>query len=95
MIELWLPQGAVVELRGLRVDDDADIEPAPEPTAPRWAHYGSSISHCFDAESPTETWPAIAAREAGVELINFGLAGQCMLDQFVARAIRDLNSDMC
>ncbi|MGO9195896.1 MAG: GDSL-type esterase/lipase family protein [Acidimicrobiales bacterium] len=94
LIEVWLPQAAVVELRAVRVDEQALVEPAPESALRRWVHYGSSISHCFEADSPTATWPAIAAREAGVELINLGLAGQCMLDQFAARTVRDLPADM-
>jgi lysophospholipase L1-like esterase len=94
VIDIWLPQATVVELRGIRVEDNADVSPAPASTLPRWVHYGSSISHCMEAESPTGTWPAIAAREAGVELLSLGLAGQCMLDQFVARTIRDLPADV-
>jgi hypothetical protein len=94
VIEIWLPQGAVVEIRELRVDDNADFRSAPDPTTPRWTHYGSSISHCMEAASPTGTWPAVAAREASLELVNLGLGGQCMLDQFVARTIRDLTSDV-
>ncbi len=93
-VELWLPQGAVVEVQGLRIDAGATIEPPAESSAPRWVHYGSSISHCLEAESPTGTWPAIAARQAGVDLTSLGLAGQCMLDQFVARTIRDLPADV-
>lgn len=93
VVEIWLPQAVVAELRGVRVDEEATIEPAPESTAPRWLHYGSSISHCLEADSPTGTWPAIAARDAGVELLSLGLGGQCMLDQFVARTIRDLTAD--
>ncbi|MGZ4688996.1 MAG: SGNH/GDSL hydrolase family protein [Acidimicrobiia bacterium] len=94
LIELWLPQATVVELRAVRVDDEAVIEAAPDPATPRWVHHGSSISHCAEAETPTGTWPAVAARDAGVELLNLGLAGQCMLDPFVARTIRDLPTDV-
>jgi hypothetical protein len=93
VMELWLPQGSVVELRSVRVEDGASVEPAPAATGSRWVHYGSSISHCFEAESPTTTWPAVAAHQAGVQLHSLGLAGQCMLDQFVARTIRDLPAD--
>lgn len=94
VVEIWLPQAAVVELRGLRVDSDAMVEPAPESDRPRWVHYGSSISHCLEADSPTGIWPAVAAREAGMNLTNLGFGGQCMLDQFVARTIRDLPVDI-
>jgi len=94
LIELWLPHRASVELRSLRVDDGATVEAAPAPAGRQWIHYGSSISHCLEANSPTTTWPAVASRLAGVELVSLGLAGQCMLDQFVARTIRDLPADL-
>jgi hypothetical protein len=93
-IEVWLPQAATVELRELRVDDDVSVEPAPAAPVRRWVHYGSSISHCFDADSPTRTWPAIAAARGGVELLDLAFAGQCQLDPFVARTIRDLDVDL-
>jgi hypothetical protein len=57
-------------------------------------HHGSSISHCHAAERPTEIWPAIAARRAGVEVVNLGLGGHAQLDPFTARAIRDLPADL-
>ncbi len=85
-IELWLPQNAATELRSLRVADLAAVT-APERTRRRWAHYVSSISHCIEAHGPTDVWPAVAARLADVELLQFGLAGQCHLDPFVARSI--------
>jgi lysophospholipase L1-like esterase len=93
-VELWLAQGAAFELRDVRVDDQAQVR-APRPHAgPRWVHYGSSISHCVEADHPTGTWPVVAARRADADLISLGLAGQCHLDQWVARTIRDLDVDV-
>ena len=91
--ELWLPQNAFVELHTLLVDDGAVIR-LSAPREPTWVHYGSSISHCMESERPSQTWPAVAARAAGVALHNLGLAGQCHLDQFVARTIRDIDADL-
>ena len=88
--ELWLPHNAVVELRALVVDDGAAITAAPADGRRRWVHYGSSISHCVEASEPVGIWPAVAARLADVSLRNLGFGGQCHLDQFVARTIRDL-----
>ncbi|HEX3795942.1 MAG TPA: GDSL-type esterase/lipase family protein [Acidimicrobiales bacterium] len=93
-VEIWLPQAVVVELRALRVDQDSLVASAPPSSSPRWVHYGSSISHCLEADSPTGTWPAVAAQEGGVDLLSLGFGGQCMLDQFVARTIRDLPADV-
>jgi len=92
--ELWLPHNAFVELRALETDAAATLVPLPEPRANRWVHYGSSISHCLEAETPTGTWPAVAARVAGLHLTSLGFGGQCHLDQFVARTIRDLPADL-
>ncbi len=92
--ELWLPHNAFLELRAFEIEAGASIFPAEADPRPRWIHYGSSISHCMEAEQPGETWPAVAARRAGVALQNLGLAGQCHLDQFVARTIRDSDAEI-
>jgi hypothetical protein len=93
-IEIWLAQSATTMLRELRVDGGATVEAPPVSTRRRWVHYGSSISHCMEAERPTGTWPAVVARTADVDLYSLGLAGQCQLDQFAARTIRDLPADL-
>ncbi len=59
-----------------------------------WLHHGSSISQGSDAESPTTTWPALAASLGGVELVNLGFGGSALLDPFVARTMRDLPADL-
>jgi len=92
--ELWLPQNVYIELRALAVNDGATITPAPQDKRPKWIHYGSSISHCMEADQPGLIWPAVAARSAGATLQNLGLAGECHLDQFIARVIRDSDSDL-
>ena len=92
--ELWLPHNALVELRALVLDDGATLRAAPADARPKWVHYGSSISHCMEAEEPVGTWPAVAARLAGACLQSFGFGGQCHLDQFVARTIRAVEADV-
>jgi GDSL-like lipase/acylhydrolase family protein len=91
-IEVWLPHHTRVELLGLRADAPMTA-PAPK-EAPRWVHHGSSISHCHAAERPTETWPAVAARRAGVEVTNLGFGGNAQLDPYTARSIRALPADL-
>ena len=92
-VDIWLPHAAVVELRALRANDGATVAPADDTSRRRWIHYGSSISHCMEATQPTGTWPAVTALRAGVDLQNLAFAGQAMLDQLVARTIRDLPAD--
>ena len=58
-VEIWLPHNEVTELVALRTDAPTEAVPANGRTV--WLHHGSSISHGSDAESPTTTWPALAA----------------------------------
>ncbi|SEH02986.1 GDSL-like Lipase/Acylhydrolase family protein [Nonomuraea solani] len=88
-VEIWLPAAAGLKFLDVRIPDGASLRPVPA-DAPLWVHHGSSISQCSEAERPTGTWPAIVARRTGRSLLNLGLGGQCHLDQFVARTIRDL-----
>jgi len=92
--ELWLPHNAFVSLDRLHLDDGATLAAAPPDGRPRWIHYGSSISHCMEADAPGLTWPAVAARLTGTNLQSLGFGGQCHLDQFVARTIRDSDADV-
>lgn len=85
-VEIWLPQQETVTIVGLRADGAVSAAP---PGGPRWVHHGSSISHGSGAASPSRTWPAVAAREAGLDLVNLGLAGNALADSFAARTIRD------
>lgn len=94
MVEIWLPQNAVVELLDLRIAESSALTRPKVDDRPRWVHLGSSISHCAEADRPTGAWPAVAARLAGADLHNLAIAGQCMLDQFVARTIRDMPADL-
>ena len=90
-VELWLPHTEAVELVELR--SDAGLTPVTS-TGPVWLHHGSSISQGSNAAHPTGTWPAVAARLTGTELINLGYGGSALLDPFVARTVRDTAADL-
>ena len=92
LIELWLPQFGRFQLRSLEIDDGATLDAFTD-TRPRWITYGSSITQCRTAASPTQTWPGIVARTHGLNLTCLGYGGQCHLDAMVARMIRDLQAD--
>jgi len=92
LIELWLPQFGDFRLKSLELTDNACVKPYVD-ERPRWITYGSSISHCARAESPSLTWPAIVARTRNLNLTCLGYGGQCHLDPMVARMIRDMAAD--
>ncbi|MGI5489741.1 GDSL-type esterase/lipase family protein [Microtetraspora malaysiensis] len=91
-IEIWLPHTEITELIVLRTD--APVEPAPDSGRRVWLHHGSSISHGSNAAHPTAIWPALAAAQGGVELVNLGFGGSALLDPFTARAMRDTPADL-
>ncbi|MEU0965363.1 GDSL-type esterase/lipase family protein [Streptomyces sp. NPDC005917] len=91
-VEIWLPHTEVTELIALRTD--APIEQAPDSGRRVWLHHGSSISHGSNATHPTAIWPALAAAQGEVELVNLGFGGSALLDPFTARAMRDTPADL-
>lgn len=91
-VEIWLPHTEITELIALRTD--APVEPARDSGRRVWLHHGSSISHGSNAAHPTAIWPALAAAQGGVELVNLGFSGSALLDPFTARAMRDTPADL-
>ncbi|MCF7838418.1 MAG: GDSL family lipase [Candidatus Marinimicrobia bacterium] len=88
-LELWLPTHQPVKIRRLTIDDGEELSSSPDPR-PRWVTYGSSITHCKTAHSPSRTWPAVAARRRGLNLTSLGYGGNCQMEPLVAMMIRDL-----
>ena len=74
LIELWLPHYGEFRLRSLELSPGAAIAAYEDPR-PKWVTYGSSITHCRTAERPSQTWPAIVAREQGLNLTCLGYGG--------------------
>ncbi|WP_239062647.1 GDSL-type esterase/lipase family protein [Streptomyces sp. SID13031] len=91
-VEIWLPHRERTDLVALRTNTPIDRQPSS--SKPVWLHHGSSISHGSNAESPTQTWPALVAQQRGVELTNLGFGGGALLDPFTARTMRDLPADL-
>jgi lysophospholipase L1-like esterase len=108
-LELWLPQFGTFRLVSVAVEDGARVwaasdggsgpgggrGPGGEALArPRLVAYGSSLTQCRQAASPARTWPALVARELGLDLTCLGFAGEAHLDPMVARVVRDLPADV-
>ena len=89
-VEVWLPYDGPVSLATI----DGEGVRSVSDTRLNWLTYGSSITQCGAAHSPSRTWPAIAARACDLNLTCMGLGGQCHLDSMVARLIRDRDADL-
>lgn len=91
-VELWLPQFGQLRVRDVRLEGvDVALTPA---RGARWVTYGSSITHCREADGPSETWPALVARENGWRLTSLGFAGECYLDDAVSSTIAATGADL-
>jgi hypothetical protein len=93
-IELWMPQFGEIRFSSLSFDDNAETLKPSESSTKKWITYGSSITQCSTADSPTKTWPAIVARSRGYDFTCLGFGGQCHIDPMVARIIRDREADL-
>lgn len=99
-VELWLPQFGTFRLVSVAVEDGARVWAGvaapgdPVRRRPRFVAYGSSLTQCRQAASPARTWPALVARELGLDLTCLGFAGEAQLDPMVARVVRDLPADV-
>ncbi len=92
-VELWLYPMVPFKLRSIEFPDNAVIEKR-EDNRPRWIVWGSSITHCVGATSPSQSWPSIVAREKNLNLTCLGFGGQCHGEPMVARLIRSLPADL-
>jgi len=86
--ELWLPQFGPFRLRSLELSDGATLTRHKDERK-RWVTYGSSITQCRTAASPSQTWPGVVARGHDLHLTCLGYGGQCHLDSMIARMMRD------
>ena len=91
-LELWLSQTVPFGLGHIEVPDGSLVAQSRD-ARPRWVTYGSSITHCGAAASPSFTWPAVVARKMGFNLTSMGYGGQCHADPMLARLIRDTPAD--
>ena len=66
---VYLPEGMLPVVRSLTA---VHGEIAPAPAEPRWLAYGDSSTQGWVASGPAQAWAAIAARKAGLDLVNMG-----------------------
>ncbi len=91
--EIWLPQNSKVRLKELEAEDGAVLSPAVDRRL-RWTAYGSSITQCSAAGSPSRTWPGTASRAHNINLTCLGFGGQCHAEPMLGIMIRDIPADI-
>jgi lysophospholipase L1-like esterase len=88
---IYLPEGmrpVILSLTAVK----GEIAPAPE--LPRWIAYGDSSTQGWIASGPAQGWAAIAARKAGLDLVNLGYAGAGRGEIVTAEHIAAMSADI-
>lgn len=93
VIEIWLPRNRPCEVAGLFVEEGKTASVIPDERI-KWVTYGSSITACGEAHSPSRIWPAVTSRIHDLNLTSLGYGGNCHLEPMVGRMIRDLDADI-
>lgn len=91
-VEVWFPAVSTISIEKVEIADGAHWAPWPDHRK-RIVFHGSSITHCMEANASDGAWPAVAARLAGVNFINLGWGGSCLLSGLAARIVRDQKAD--
>jgi hypothetical protein len=90
-VTVWLPHNCQIEI----VDLSADAELVAASYLPfNWTHYGSSISHCVEADSPLGVWPSRISQDLGLNLTSLGIAGSANVEYFAAKTIAAIPADL-
>ena len=69
------------------VDQDAEIEALEYPFRHRVALFGSSFSQGFCSTRSGLSYSAMFTRRTGVEVLNLGVSGRCLLQDYFADAL--------
>ena len=88
---IYLPEGlqpVVLSLTAVKG------EIAPAPALPRWLAYGDWTTQGWIASGPSQGWAPIAARKAGLNLVNLGYAGAGRGEIVSAEHIAGLSADV-
>lgn len=89
-VTVWFPHNAISYISKLEINGQVTEHITK---APKWVHYGSSISHAGEANFPTGVWPVIAAKSLDLNLVNLGLGGNALADPYMTKVILDHNPD--
>ena len=66
----------------------------PAPAQPRWLCYGDSIAEGWTVTDADLSWPAVAARAHGLDLVNLGYAGSARGEIPSAEELAELEADV-
>lgn len=84
---LYFPMRSITEEVSLLTDEGSEVKSIPSPFHGRVAVFGSSFTHGAGCSRCAMAYPAQLTRMTGVNFINMGFSGRCMLQQYFADAL--------
>jgi lysophospholipase L1-like esterase len=90
-VTVYLPEGMKPLLHAVRAEGGTARAPDPRP---RWVCYGDSIAEGWVATEPARSWPMIAARTHGLDVVNLGYAGSARGEIVSAGHVASLDADV-
>ena len=85
---VYFPEGMRPEI----LEVNGEVEPAPP--QPLWIVYGDSVAEGWIASGPAMAWPAVAARDRGLDVVNMGYAGAARGEMASAEHVAEPRSDV-
>lgn len=91
-IKIWLDPKCVFKLKNVLVESKSKICKTIIKQK-RWIHYGSSISHSMEGESPSKIWTAMVGQKLNLHLTNLGFHSECKCEPMIGFMIRYIPAD--
>ncbi|MCQ2115261.1 MAG: SGNH/GDSL hydrolase family protein [Bacteroidales bacterium] len=90
---MYLPEYAEVYSVKVGIQDDAKIEALENPFRHRIVVHGSSFTQGVSTSRSGMAYPSQLGRRTGLQMINFGCAGNCKMQSYFCDVLCDVEAD--
>ena len=90
---LYLPIYSELEKLEIGVNETAHIKGAENPFHGRIGVFGSSFTQGIGTSRPGMSWPAQLGRSTGLGLLNLGVSGRCLMQDYFANVLCEAEVD--
>lgn len=92
---IYLPHYCVYRIDALGIEDCAELEP----TRVTWPRppiviYGTSITQGACASRASLTWPAVLARQLGMDFVNLSMSGAALCEPIMAEIMAEIDASL-
>jgi hypothetical protein len=90
---LYLPNYCEVYSCKIGIDEKAEIAPLENTFRHRIVFHGSSYTHGISTSRSGMSYPMQFMRHTGMQVIPFGMSGNCMMQPYMADVLKDVEAD--